>query len=147
MARALVIASIVWPVVMAASVWQRVDRSAGILTAVVYAASSAICHQKPERSFHTGEMSWPVCARCSGLYLSAPIGALAAVVMRRRRHTAPRYVMWLALASVPTFVTLGLELAGLAAPSNLTRAIAALPAGGMIAFVLVRLAGDRRTIE
>jgi uncharacterized membrane protein len=148
MAKALAIASIVWPALMGFAVWDRVGGHGGIVTLVVYAAGSRICHQKVERSFHTDDVAWPVCARCSGLYASAPFGAVAALLLRRRRAASPRYVTWLAIASVPTALTLGLELAGLAAPSNLTRAIAALPAGAMIAFVLVRLAaGEPRTLE
>lgn len=28
------------------------------------------CHQKPERSFHLGNFQFPVCARCTGFYIS-----------------------------------------------------------------------------
>jgi uncharacterized membrane protein len=148
MARALAIAAIVWPLLLGAAVWQRAEGHAGVLSVLVYGAASQICHQKPERSFHTAGVQWPVCGRCSGLYLSAPIGAVLALLARRPRGRSPAYARWLVIASVPTFLTLGLEIAGLAAPSNLTRALAALPAGAVIAFVLVRLvAGRPQAIE
>ena len=30
-----------------------------------------ICHRKPERSFHINGHQFPVCARCTGFYMSA----------------------------------------------------------------------------
>jgi uncharacterized membrane protein len=148
MARALAIAAIVWPILMAVAVWQRVHGHVGMFDMLVYGAGSQICHQKPERSFHTAGVQWPVCGRCSGLYLSASFGAVLALFLRRPRGQSTAYAKWLVIASVPTFVTLGLEIVGLAAPSNMTRALAALPAGATIAFVLVRLAaGESQAIE
>jgi hypothetical protein len=45
-------------------------------------------------------------------------------------------------------VTLGVEWGGIGAPSNLIRAIAALPMGAMIAFVVIRTAaGEPQPIE
>lgn len=32
---------------------------------------SYICHQKPERSFKIGNTPFPVCSRCTGIYLGA----------------------------------------------------------------------------
>lgn len=32
--------------------------------------SSLICHRKPERSFHINGHQFPVCARCTGFYIS-----------------------------------------------------------------------------
>jgi hypothetical protein len=53
-----------------------------------------------------------------------------------------------AIAAVPTATTLALEWAGLAAPSNVVRAVAALPLGAAIAFVMVRaVSGSRKAIE
>ena len=36
--------------------------------------SSRICHQRPERSFAIAGIQMPVCARCSGLYVSGALG-------------------------------------------------------------------------
>lgn len=33
-------------------------------------AGAKICHQREDRSFHAGIRKWPVCARCSGIYLA-----------------------------------------------------------------------------
>ena len=82
MVKALVIASIVWPLVLAASVWQRASDGPTTWTAIVHGIGSRICHQRPERSFHTAGAQWPVCGRCSGLYLAVPLGALLALSPR-----------------------------------------------------------------
>ena len=51
-------------------------------SAVVYGVGGVVCHQRPDRSFHTGGLRWPVCARCAGLYVSAGAGALVAAPQR-----------------------------------------------------------------
>ena len=130
------------------TVWQRARGTCPLWTAVVYATCSRVCHQKPERSFHSGGVPWPVCARCSGLYLAAPFGALVALGSLKRRAAPRRRLVGLAVACLPTVVTLGLEWTGIVAPSNLARALAALPAGAMIALLLVRAAaGEPGLIE
>jgi uncharacterized membrane protein len=146
-ARALVLAAILWPVVLGAAWWGRAGGVAGAepWSALVYAAASRICHQKPERSFHAAGTSWPVCGRCSGLYLAAPIGAALAGAHRRRWQLPARPV--LAAAALPTAVTLGLEWAGVPI-TNALRAAAALPLGAAVAAVLADVAtGGRRPIK
>jgi uncharacterized membrane protein len=139
---ALVLASIVWPLTLGAAVVVRVRGAEPIWTDVIYVAASRVCHQRPARSFHTAGVQWPVCGRCAGLYLSAPIGALAAWLARRRapRMRAP---FWIAIAAVPTVLTLGLEWLELARVTNIDRALAALPLGAAIAFVIVAIADAR----
>lgn len=155
----LIAASIAWPLVLAAAVWNRAATGGSVWTSVLYAAASRICHQRPERSFHSAGVKWPVCGRCSGLYLAAPLGALAAASMSRRRRrpatgraTNRRIqkgsVTLVALASLPTAVTVLAELTGLLPVSTLARALAAMPLGAAIAFVIVRVAAKRpRPIE
>jgi predicted membrane protein DUF2085 len=159
--RILAVASIVWPLMMAAAVWDRAANGGSVWSSVLYAAASRICHQRPERSFHTAGVKWPVCGRCSGLYLAAPIGAVAAVMASRRRrkdvagrlthrvNRLPRsVVLLLAIASAPTALTLAGEWSGLIPVTTLARALAAVPLGAAIAFVIVRVAsGAPRTIE
>jgi len=143
--KTLTAAAIAWPLLLASVVWARLDGHQPLWTTAVYLVGSKICHQLADRSFHTNGVQWPVCARCAGLYLAAPIGAVVAIAARRR----PRVwgaASWpvLIVAAVPTVVTLAIEWPGLGAPSNLTRALAALPLGGAIAFLIVRTAGGRR---
>ena len=106
-------------------------------SAVVYAASSRVCHQRPERSFILAGTQLPVCARCFGLYLAGALGAAAASSSRRRLSLELRGL--LAIAAIPTAVTWGAEVAGLMAFSNTARALAALPLGLVGGWVFVQL--------
>jgi hypothetical protein len=135
-ARALVLASIAWPLLLGGALWRRTHPSPSIWPSVVYAAASRVCHQRDDRSFHAGGVKWPVCARCAGLYLSAPIGAIAALTLRRRPGRTARIALF-AAAATATAWTLGVEWLGWGAPSHLTRAIAALPLGAAIAYLVV----------
>jgi uncharacterized membrane protein len=111
--------------------------SFGPPAAVVYAASSRICHQRSERSFHLAGAQLPVCARCLGLYLSGAIGAVMAWTSRRRPDDRARLV--LAVAAIPTAATWAAEVAGLAAFSNVGRALAALPLGLVAGWLCVQM--------
>jgi uncharacterized membrane protein len=157
--RWLVGAAVAWPLVAGAALWQRTLLSAvpgesgpggGVVSAwavIVYAAAGRVCHQRPERSFHTHDVAWPVCARCAGLYLAAPFAAV--VAFRRRSLTVSRLPPWrlVILAAVPTVLTLLWEWGGLGTPSNLLRFSTALPLGAAIAFVLIATVTERQPSE
>ena len=155
----LVVASFVWPLTLGGAVWDRASTGGSVWTHGLYAAASRICHQRPERSFHSAGVKWPVCGRCSGLYLAAPVGALAALAASRRRHRPDRsgrtirriehrFVPMLVLASLPTAITIAGEWLGVMPTTPLTRAIGAIPLGAAIAFVITRVAsGPARPIE
>ena len=110
--------------------------------AFAYDIAAGICHQRPERSFHLSGVPLPVCARCFGLYVSGAIAATAASVFRRDRRwsadarTARRTF---AIAALPTFITVALEWLGSASPSNIVRAVAALPLGAAAGWIVVRM--------
>jgi uncharacterized membrane protein len=96
--------------------------------AAIYAGGSRVCHQRAERCFWIHGRPMPVCARCTGLYTSAAVAAPLALVLagavssRRARHIT-------VVAALPTLLTWSLEMAGIAHPSNIVRATAALPLG------------------
>ena len=134
--RVLVIASLAWPLLLGAALLARIHHPSSFdWTVVVYAVCSRVCHQLPFRSFHSAGVQWPVCARCSGLYLSAGAGALVAWFHQRPGTWSARSLV--AIAAVPTALTLGLEWTHLSAMTNAWRFAAALPLGAAIAFVLV----------
>ena len=109
---------------------------------VMYAAGSFICHQIPQRSFHLDGIQLPVCARCLGLYGGGTFGSVIAAF--RRWSTNDGHVLtrvarwkWTAIAAIPTIATFVLEW-GFGWPiSNTVRAVAALPVGAAVAFVVV----------
>ena len=109
---------------------------------MVYGIGSLVCHQIPERSFHLAGFQLPVCARCLGIYLGAVAGAgfvlMRASAGQRVVSLATVTVRRLAVAAaIPTLVTVALESAGIWYPSNVTRAIAGFPLGGMLALVVM----------
>ena len=112
---------------------------------VMYALGSFICHQLPERSFHLQGVQLPVCARCLGLYCGGAFGSVigaSAIVGKVSRRGRPlgralRW-RWTVAAAIPTLATIVLEW-GFGWPiSNTVRAVAALPFGVAVAFVVVR---------
>jgi len=134
------IGSLVWPLLLGAAWWDHAEHQAGdrsVWSVVVYMAAGRVCHQQPERSFHSRTAQWPVCARCAGLYLAAPFAA-AWFLRRRRSATQIDQVAFggMALAAVPTVLTLAWEWAGLGTPPNLVRFLTALPLGAAIAWAL-----------
>jgi uncharacterized membrane protein len=111
-----------------------------LFPSLVYEAAGLVCHQRPERSFHLAGIQLPVCARCFGLYASGAAGALAASLAGL---TAPpirttRASVGLALAALPTAVTVALEWAGLMQPGGMWRAVAAVPLGALAGWLFVR---------
>jgi hypothetical protein len=108
------------------------------VAAAVYLAGAAVCHQRPERSFHAWGAQLPVCGRCFGLYASAAIGALGVVCARLRRAGVRgrpglppgRFERTLLIAAaVPTGLSVALEAAGVWAQNPGFRAAAAAPLG------------------
>jgi uncharacterized membrane protein len=143
MARWLAVASVAWPLVAGAAVWQRSVDPAAPWTTIVYLAASRVCHQRPERSFHTALVQWPVCGRCSGIYLGASVGAVLAGAPFARR-LARRGMRWpVVWAGVPTLVTFVMEWLGVGALTNATRAMAALPLGAACAAAIVSASTER----
>jgi uncharacterized membrane protein len=143
MAKWLIVAAVAWPIVAGAAVWQRVAGRDSAWTAGLYLAASRVCHQRPDRSFQTAGVQWPVCSRCAGLYLGAPVGALLAIVpglAHRWRRSESRW--WIAAAAMPTAVTLALEWMADVHVTNAARAAAALPLGVAVAAAIVRVAAQ-----
>lgn len=105
------------------------------LTVFAYAAGAVVCHQLPDRSFFWGDWQFPVCARCTGLYLSAVVGVAAWALMRLRQRgrpirVDPRFaVVLLTVAAVPTLISLASAWVGLWDGTNVWRFVLAVPLG------------------
>lgn len=118
----------------------------GVLAGVAYLAGSVVCHQLPERSFALGGHQWPVCARCSGLYLGAALGLAAWLALRRwglpRLDGRRNAVTLVAVVALPTAVSWATGVLGFWDGTNVIRAALALPlgltVGGLAAAVTAR---------
>jgi len=117
---------------------------ASLVAAGVYRAGARICHQRPARSFRIGDLPMPVCARCTGLYVGAAAAApLALFLVAGARGLSSRRARRIAaVAALPTLLTWGLEVAHLAHPSNTVRAIAGLPLGFALAWLVLAALAD-----
>ena len=106
-----------------------------LLLAFLYASGSVICHQLPERSFFWNGQQLPVCARCTGLYLSGAAGFLVWVVWKTARGwrqfvVPPRPALAIVIvAALPTVLSYLTGVAGLWDGSNVARAVLAVPLG------------------
>ena len=122
--------------------------AAGV-AAAIYVVGGVVCHQQPTRSFSLWDTQMPVCARCSGLYGLAPLGIVLALGSGEPRADSRRSAersrtgwstralrMVLLLAAVPTLATVGGELIGFLHPSNLARAVSAVPLGVSVPWVV-----------
>ncbi|HWI19970.1 MAG TPA: DUF2085 domain-containing protein [Vicinamibacterales bacterium] len=117
-----------------------------LVLAIIFAIGGVVCHQKPERSFFIDAHQLPVCARCTGLYLGAAAGFLFWIGRKvaggwRPRMVPPRSALaTLAVAAVPTIVSVGSAMVGLWDGTNMTRAVLALPLGATAGAIVAAVA-------
>ena len=106
-----------------------------LFLAFVFAVGSVICHQLPERSFFLADRQFPVCARCTGLYVSGVAGLAGWWVVKllggwRPQPVRPRLATGLLLiGALPTVISYLTGVLGVWDGSNLTRALLAVPLG------------------
>lgn len=118
----------------------------GLFIAIIFAAGGLICHQRPERSFFLDGHQFPVCARCTGLYLSgaAGIAGWLALKMARRWASIPfdpgLAKRLLVIAAIPTAVSLVTGVLAIWDGSNVTRAMLAIPFGASAGAVAAAVA-------
>ena len=109
-----------------------------VLAFAVYAIGGVVCHQRPERSFFLWAHQMPVCARCTGIYAGAALGALVFGFRMARAPGVRAARTTLALAALPTVVTLVYEWTTGHMPSNTVRALAGLPLGAAVSWIVIR---------
>ena len=105
----------------------------------------AVCHRIPGHSYWIGERQFPLCARCSGMYLGALIGFLYLGRLGRRAGLPVRRVQLLlaaallafALDGVNSYLTFFPQLPHLYQPLNALRLLTGLLVGIGIASILL----------
>jgi hypothetical protein len=159
---ALAVASVLWAVSLPLAAFianQSAQPSpASFFALAVYAVGGVICHQRPERSYHFLAAQLPVCARCTGIYFGAAVGAIVAVVgaelvppgrgvegaelappARGRPRPAPTtLIVVLALAALPALATLAYESFTGRTPSNDVRALSGVVLGAATSWLVLR---------
>ena len=106
------------------------------LTAFVFAVGSVVCHQLPERSVHLSGLQFPVCARCTGLYVGSVVGLVLWLARRPRVLSYGRARVLLAASAIPTLFTLFTAQLGWWDPANALRAGLAFPLGVSVGAVV-----------
>jgi uncharacterized membrane protein len=115
------------------------------VTAFIYAVGSIVCHQVPERSFHISGLQFPVCARCTGLYIGGAIGLFVWLLPGDRALGSRQARRALLIAVVPTAVTLATAELGWWDPANALRALLAAPLGLAVGVIVATgLTGNLR---
>jgi len=61
------------------------------------AVGYAVCHRIDVRSFHLGDRTLPMCARCTGMFLGATLGLIYQAVLRPRRAGMPHWSIFIVL--------------------------------------------------
>jgi multisubunit Na+/H+ antiporter MnhB subunit len=110
----------------------------------VYAIGGIICHQMPARSFHLWATPMPVCARCTGIYLGAAVTVALSLALRRGPSVSGaggrpgRSAARIALGCgvIPTLATLIYEWTTGDTPANWIRALAGVPIGAAVAWII-----------
>ena len=117
-----------------------------LFSSLLFAIGGVICHQRPDRSFFVDGHQLPVCARCTGLYLSAAAGMVgwlgfkAATKWRLLRLEPRRVIRVLLLAGVPTALSVASGALGLWDGSNLARALISIPLGASAGAIVAAVA-------
>ena len=119
-----------------------------LFLAVMFAIGAVICHQRPERSFFVDGHQLPVCARCTGFYLSGAIGLLGWWTVKAARRwrpmpVSPTFALRLVvLTAVPTLLSLAAGAVNVWDGSNVLRAVLGVPlgasAGAIVAAVITK---------
>lgn len=109
-----------------------------VLGTMTYVVGGVVCHQRAARSFELFRVQLPVCARCTGIYAGAVVGALLVflrLIGRSRSSVAlPVLRALLVAASFPTVASAGLEVVGVVDPGNVGRALLGMPLGVVLAW-------------
>jgi uncharacterized membrane protein len=137
---ALTVAALVWCYALIAAPYALTSDSPRLVSAAatVYSAAGLICHQRAARSFHLAGVQLPVCGRCTGLYLSGALGAMLGWAASRGRRPGSWTRRLLLLAAIPTALSIVVELSGVAQPTNLGRALCAVPLGAAAGWIFVQ---------
>jgi uncharacterized membrane protein len=112
-----------------------------------FAVGSSVCHQIPSHSYETSGIQFPLCARCSGLYLGSFIG-LAYYFTQGKRKAFPKkgfiilliflFFIW-AADGVNSFLTDFLNKTLLYETTNITRLVTGFGMGLVMSTALLTL--------
>jgi len=65
--------------------WNLLSQSPSGCYGKIFSIGSSVCHQIPSHSFIIGSVQFPVCARCTGLYMGSFIGIVYAFLSGKKK--------------------------------------------------------------
>ncbi|MCD6576979.1 MAG: DUF2085 domain-containing protein, partial [Anaerolineaceae bacterium] len=115
--------------------------------AKIFSIGSSVCHQIPSHSFIIGSVQFPVCARCTGLYMGSFIG-IAATFLTGKKIGIPKtriivlltflFLLWVG-DGLNSFISDFLNKPFLYSSSNLSRLITGYGMGLVMSTALTTL--------
>lgn len=104
---------------------------------IVYSVFAPICHQQPERSFHTGGLPLAVCARCFGIYSGSLLGLLCYPSIRRMDERSIPPLIWLFAALALMALDAVGGATGIITNTRWSRAVIGALSGAVVAFYIL----------
>lgn len=106
----------------------------------IYHFGDMWCHQRSDRSFAIHGNQFPVCIRCSGIFLGIPIGILLSsrLKFQTRQNAARMLLIVFIVALLPIMIDGVGQGVGLWESSNPVRFITGLLAGGLSSAVVMK---------
>lgn len=109
--------------------------------------ASSVCHQLPEHSFHLQGHQFPLCARCSGAYLSAFSAMVYFSIKGKKASFPPRWISVILIVFVAFWVVDGvnsfsyeiLHQTFFYKPSNFLRFVSGLGMGMVFALIIMTI--------
>jgi uncharacterized membrane protein len=95
------------------------------------------CHHRPERTFKIGEYYFPVCSRCTGLYL----GFLTSSIFLYLSNITYINILTIFLMLIPCSIDGGSQYLGLRESNNYLRFLTGIIAGIGLGMLLILISG------
>ncbi|HEX2271825.1 MAG TPA: DUF2085 domain-containing protein [Pyrinomonadaceae bacterium] len=130
-ASALTVLAIVSPIVIAPLAAE------SHLSASIYRAFGALCHQLPERSYFIDGHKLAVCSRCTGLYAGFAFAILLYPLLRPLRTIDWPPREWLILSAVPMAIDVGLDVFGIWENTHTSRLLTGVLLGSVSVFYVM----------
>ena len=107
------------------------------IAGAIYYAFSALCHQRPDRSFFVEGEKFGVCARCTGIYFGFAFTLLAYPLVRSLRTVTTPARKWLLLAALPLAIDFSLTFFGVWENTHTSRLLTGLLLGSVAVFYVM----------
>jgi len=111
-----------------------------ILAGFLYLIFRPTCHQIAHRSYFFHGHQFAVCARCTGIWLSAMICGFIMALILRKKNIKPISIKWFIISLIPLVIDGSFQFAGFYESTNTIRLITGiLASAGTVLYAFPRL--------